>query len=179
VAEIVRVASVIRRSVLDTSRYPLFAARDRLVRLVVEGKMKEDDPLWRDTYGGVNEFLDQSSRVGLVSLCHSHLRLLLRMATRPELRRQFEAYRARLDEAAQQSPDFGNAMEAANKAVWEMCRRRSPLWALPSYLLGLEVLANGLRVMGLGLKELALCLRVAGGRENLSPLLAFRHHLAT
>ena len=58
-AEVVLRERTIRRSRLDTSRFPLFAARDRLVSLVTDRQSDERDAIWNDAYEGVNDLLDK------------------------------------------------------------------------------------------------------------------------
>jgi len=53
----------IRRTRCESSRFPLFAARDRLVMLIAEGKMREDDLAWSELYESVNTLLGMHKKL--------------------------------------------------------------------------------------------------------------------
>lgn len=178
-AEVIRINEVIRCSVYDTSRFPLFAARDQLLSLVIAGKMREDDQLWQDVYGGVNDFLDQSSKMWLMGLCNAHLRIVFGTAMNRRRLREFQDYRRRIAGAAAAQPAFGSAMEDANRAIWSMCARRTPWWSLPLYGLALGFLRWVLQCVGQMLSGLAIAVRLCVGRDSVSPLWAFQHRRAT
>ena len=176
-ASILNVERTIRRSVYFTSRFPLFAARDHLVRLVAEKKMDERDALWRDAYWGVNDLLDASRRIGLVGLINRHLRFSFRLATNRELQRRFGVYYKGLKEAAERVPDFGQALVNADRAVFEMCRRRTSPLSLRTYMLGLKVLGALLALVRNGIKGLVAFLDIIRGNSAMtSQFIAFHHH---
>jgi len=175
--ELLSIEFALRHSVRASSRYALFAVRDRLVRIAVDGLMRVDDELWRDTYGGVNHLL--TSRKSLIGMSNDHIRLLLSLARNREARERFELYGRRFSAACAEVPQFGEAMGAANRAVFEMCTARTSRLAFKAYRVLLKTAAVALAACSSGLRGAASFLAVARGDDvEASRFIAFQHRQA-
>lgn len=173
-ADVLRSERAIRKSVFHTSRFRLFAARDALIHLVVDEKITDEETQWRDVYGGVNDLLDESQRMGFIGLLNVHLRFFLRMATHEDFRDKFQGYMSDLRATCERVPEFGKTIAEADKAVFEMCLRRTNRFLLLAYLRTLKGIGFVLVAIASGMKGASSFLRVVGA-SNASQV-AFRHH---
>jgi hypothetical protein len=174
-ASLLRTEAVLRRSRLLTGRYQLFATRDRLVRLVVDDAMSEADPLWVDSYGGVNDLLDVSFQGGLIRMINDHLRFHLRLARSDVFRGRFLEYRERLKSKAEAVPEFGETLVQMDRAVFEMCGRRTSRIAVRCYTYTLKLAAGCLALLCFGLRGMHVCLQMMRAKHAQSQFLAFHH----
>ena len=143
-ARIVFVRNTIRRSVFNTSRFPLFAARDNLIDLIRRGVVTEQDPVWSSLYACVNDLLSPNKRHTLFSMFHESLRFSVRVANDKQYRQKFIEFRREQDERAKENPELGRVMEEINLALWNMYYRRTVIFWLRAYLFVLRKLVLAL-----------------------------------
>jgi hypothetical protein len=110
------------RSRKEISRYPMFAARDRLVRLVIDGEMSEGDPAWRATYASVTELLKMHQRLRLINVVSNFARHIVEVLTNPAVRERTERLNLQLKRAKKASPAFAETSiqieSAFSHMVW-------------------------------------------------------------
>jgi len=145
--------SELRESRRETSRFPMFAARDRLVRLVLDHEVDEDNPAWRHLYSGVNFWLSLDRSYHALDWVWRYLKYIAQAVTNPDLRRRHDSVKRELDQAADQIPAFREALRSTNVAFDHMIKRRTNAWhitcswmLLVSVRLLLTALQGGLKV---------------------------------
>jgi hypothetical protein len=109
----------------ETSRFPLFAARGRLVRLVAEGRIDERDPAWQNLYAQVNFLLRMDQRLDLPDLVSRYMTSQLEVDRDPRLRERIDEQLKRTRETAARVPEFGEVVEETLDALIHLVRRRS------------------------------------------------------
>jgi hypothetical protein len=140
-ARIVMVRRAIRRSVFNTSRFPLFAARDRLIELVRVGAIAEEDHVWSGMYGAVNDLLNPRKRHTLFSMLHESLGFAVRVASNKGFRQRFVQFRQEIDRKSEEVPALKEVLDEVNRALWEMYYRRTVIFWLRAYIFALRKLA--------------------------------------
>lgn len=109
----------------ETSRFPLFAARCHLVRLVAEGRMVEDDPAWQSLYGSVTSLLGLHQSLNRLDLISRYMKFLAALHDDPKLKEGFEKSKKREEEAAARVPEFAAVRSEAYEAFRHLVRRRT------------------------------------------------------
>lgn len=105
------------------SRFGLFAARDRLVMLAVEGKIDPSNAGWLSTYRAINSLLDLKHRVDIEQLA---VMLFQYMQERDNPSPDVERYHAEIAETAKLCPEFQGALVQMDLAFLSMVFARSP-----------------------------------------------------
>lgn len=109
----------------ETSRFPLFAVRRRLVQLVAEGKIKEDDPAWQSLYARVNFLLRMDQRLDALDLVARYSRSQLEVDNNPRVRTRFEHIRRLEREATARVPEFAEVVRETEGALLYLVHRRT------------------------------------------------------
>lgn len=109
----------------ETSRFPLFAARDALVGLVASEQMSEDEPAWRNAYQGVNSLLGLHQSFHLVDMLSRYARHVIRLETDVRYKQQFQRLLNLEQEASGRIPSFASAAKAIDEAFAYMVRKRT------------------------------------------------------
>lgn len=120
-----RIGERLHAQLRETSRFPLFAARDRLVALVAEGRVREDDEGWRALYCSVNSFLGMHQKLHAFDIAVNYLRFMLAIARDPELEKTYERERRTEDDLVAKVPAFAEARDAVNEAMVHLVARRT------------------------------------------------------
>jgi len=118
----------LRRSRRETSRFPLFAARDDLVRLIVSGRMREADPAWSNLYRASNALLSMHQELHALDCFWRFLKLSVAIEMDPAKRAWRDQMRHVEDQAAERCPEFAAARDAMVVAFNHLVRRRTRLW---------------------------------------------------
>jgi hypothetical protein len=100
----------------ETSRYPLYAARDELVRIVAIGALSEDNPAWRHAYLAVNRLLAIHQKLDAFSIVRRAARFRELVKADPRLRHRIELDRRRIAKATRDCPEFAEALRMMNAA---------------------------------------------------------------
>jgi len=117
-----------RQSRRDSSRFEMFAVRDRLVDLVASQQMREDDPAWQMLYITVNQLLDLSYQTTTLGQLIESARHASRIATDRRCAERVETSRSILSKAEQENPEFTQVVQEMEDALAAMARARTPLW---------------------------------------------------
>lgn len=128
IVDTLRIRQFIKASVLRTSRFPLFAARDRLRRLVIDGHMEEGNVGWQHLSSAVNCFLNLRNQHDLVQFVENYLSLSIRLTTDPALQKRLDEERGQLDKTASEYPEFRGALEQSEQALFRMLYYRTRPW---------------------------------------------------
>ncbi|WP_437502318.1 hypothetical protein [Sorangium sp. So ce1099] len=139
----------------EVSRFPLFAARSKLVQLVAEDKIREDDPAWRNLYGRVNFLLRIDNRFDALDLAFKYVKSQREIDKNPEAKLRYEQMLELEKQAAARIPEFRSAVRDVNRAVWYMVRSRTTrfhLLILYGLSFGLYGLSFGISIVGSVLK---------------------------
>jgi hypothetical protein len=142
------ISKTLHEQLRETSRFPLFAARDQLVALVAEGRVREDDEAWSALYGAVNSMLGMHQKLHTLDIAVSFTRCMLAMAQKPELRKQFDRERQNEETLAAKVPAFAAARDAVNSAMFHLIKKRTNAlheWLVVAFVLGLRVAAIAIR----------------------------------
>lgn len=136
-----------RQSRRDSSRFEMFAVRDRLVYLVASHKMREDDPAWQMLYGTINRLLDLSYQTTTLGQLIESARHASRIATDRRCAERVETFRNILSKAEQESPEFTEVVQEMEDALASMARARTPLWQWWTMLLIVLIVVPSLVVV--------------------------------
>lgn len=109
----------------DTSRFPLFAVRGKLVRLVAEGELAEDDPAWRNLYAQVNFLLRMDQRLDLPDLVSRYLRSQVEAEQDQVIKARISDQIALEEQTAARVPGFAEAVEETHRALLFLVHRRT------------------------------------------------------
>jgi hypothetical protein len=112
-------------STRESSRFPLFAARDHLVMLVASGTMRESDPSWRRLYESVNYLLGMEQKLHAVDVIMRYVRYLSIIEEDPGIRERLEAERREEELAAARSPEFAAVRVEVDAALQHIVVRRT------------------------------------------------------
>ncbi len=123
--DVIRTELAIRASVRNTSRFELFAVRDRLVDLVVTGKVREDDSVWRAAYEATNNSLSLNSKRDLWGEVARQLRFNYRAVTDDSLRRGVLKFSRKVDKACKRVPELRPILDDMVKADLYMLANRT------------------------------------------------------
>lgn len=116
---------ILGEALRETSRFPLFAARDRLVCLVADGKMEEKDPAWQAIYSQVNFLLRMEQRLHLVDFATRYVKSQMQANHNAKYRAQLDRMRKIEAEAVARVPEFGAAIRAVNIGFIHIVHRRT------------------------------------------------------
>jgi hypothetical protein len=117
------------------SRFPMFAIRDELVRLVVCGDLSEDSAAWQRIYRSVNSLLDMHQRLDVVDVVWNLAMYRLALRQDPALREESERIDRERDAEAARVPAFNAVLDKIDKAFFTLVHERS--WPLPGFRLKL------------------------------------------
>lgn len=136
----------LRQARKETSRFPMFAVRDELVDLVLDGRMDETDPAWRNLYRGVSHILGMHHELDSLDCLKKYLKRSMEIERDATLKARFTAKRQIEDEAARNNPDFAAARDRAVESFAHIVRRRTTTWhkavILALYAVAFLVLAS-------------------------------------
>lgn len=118
----------IREARRETSRFPMFAARDELLDVVLRGSMAETDVAWRNLYRGVNSALGLHRKLDALSRVRLILRRNAEIRKNPQLHAALAEMGRIEDEAARAHPDFAQARDHVVVAFDHLVRRRTTVW---------------------------------------------------
>lgn len=133
----------LRRNAKEISRFRLFEARDTLVMLVVEGKMKENDGAWQMLYRSVNAWLNLNREMNAWHMAVEALRSARMLEKDEQLSSFVKKAMRREKEAAERVPEFAKALEEIDAAMSELVLKRTTLF----HLVSLTLLALQLRIL--------------------------------
>jgi hypothetical protein len=119
------IRSELRTAHLESSRFPLFAARDHLVQLAVEGKMTEDDEAWLATYRTINWLLGIERRLDAVNLLFNLVRNKVAEAKNPDLKRQGDLHLRMIRRAETETPEFKAVRDEMASGMLHMVEKRT------------------------------------------------------
>lgn len=122
------------------ARFPMFAVRDRLVRLVANGQMREDDPVWAIVYFTVNHQLDFNRNSSPWALVAEHMRYSRRKEHERDV---IDGIGEVILERCLSIPDFGSALVAFDRSMVLAARQQAHWWDR----VGLVALAMVLRTL--------------------------------
>ncbi|MDB4959728.1 MAG: hypothetical protein JWO36_7297 [Myxococcales bacterium] len=112
----------------DSSRFAMFAVRDRLVYLVAFNEMKESDPAWQLMYFTVNHMLDLSYDSSILSVLIRNARHAARVAKDVETRMAVRVIEKLIKDGERQTPEFGKVVKRMELALQSMSKARTPDW---------------------------------------------------
>jgi hypothetical protein len=146
------VAKELRQSRRETSRFKMFAVRDQLVDLVLDGKMDEDNEAWRSTYHGVNVILGLHEELHGLDCLMKYLRRTVAIERSPVLKRRLDEMRRQEDEAGRAIPEFKKATADAVVAFAHLVRQRTTLWHRTAMMMIVACLALAIVAIRFGLQ---------------------------
>lgn len=117
-----------RNSRRDSSRFDMFAVRDRLVFLVASKRMSEDDPAWQIMYETVNTTLDISYQTTILGQLVRRARYATKIARDSEYADRVNKIDELLKAAARKTPAFSKIISQLDSALYSMARARTPTW---------------------------------------------------
>jgi hypothetical protein len=112
----------------ETSRFPLFAVRDRLLGLVATGEMKESDRVWAFAYDAVTELLGMHQNLHLWSVLYRQVRLHGAVQRDRRLQQAIATCGREMAAAAVRAPALGDVLREADMAYRFMVLRRTTIW---------------------------------------------------
>lgn len=115
------------------SRFPMFAIRDELVRLVVCGDISEDSSAWQRIYRSINSLLDMHQRIDVVDVVWNLANYNLALQRDPALRAESQRIDRERDVEAARVPAFNNVLDKIDNAFLALVLERS--WPLPRFRL--------------------------------------------
>lgn len=125
----------------ETSRFPMFQARDALVQLVADNEMRDHDPAWFGLYQTVTLLLNLNDRVSFFLDCVSkHIEYLIRVERDSKLKARVGREIQLEEETALRVPAFGLVRNSVNDALKYMIDRRTNAW---HRMLGLLIFISG------------------------------------
>jgi hypothetical protein len=134
-------ARELRTARRETSRFPMFAARDRLVALVATGQIAEHNPSWQRAYKAVNVLVSLDQRLHLWDFISKYVRYLERMETDREFRHAREAETLEDKQLAKDVPEYGEVQVAMGRALRHMVNVRTSAWHRATMWILLQFLA--------------------------------------
>ncbi len=140
-------ARALGRAKRETSRFPLFAARDRLVMLVADGTMDEEDPSWARLYKSVNFLLQLEQQLHALDVAMKYINYQIALAKNPELQERLRQFERESQETQRKIPEFRAAQDALNRALAHMIGARTTAW----HKVVLYSLVVVIRVIGIAL----------------------------
>lgn len=147
----------------ETSRFPLFAARDQLVLLIVRGEMKEDGLAWKALYMSVNHLLNLERRLDLIDLLNGQVNHAKRMETDPKYRDCVNGITAAFEAGRLQSAGYANALKDVEEGIQHLVWQRTG-----AVLQALLIVGVVLAILYVAVRHLSLKL--------VSPLVRFVFH---
>ncbi|HET7505955.1 MAG TPA: hypothetical protein VFK02_33275 [Kofleriaceae bacterium] len=117
------------------SRFPMFAIRDELVRLVVSGELSEESTAWQSIYRSVNSLLVMHQRLDVVDVMWNLAMYHLALRQDPALREESERIDRERDAEAERVPAFNAVLDKIDSAFFALVLERS--WPLPGFRLKL------------------------------------------
>lgn len=143
------VSRELRTARRETSRFPLFAARDELVLLVAEGRISENDPGWRNLYDGVNFFLNIKNKLHVLDCVSRYVNHLVAVRNNPQLKSRVQKALSQEEYAARRVPEFARVRDEVRVALRHLISRRTHR----GHILGVYVWVLLLRItMSAGVK---------------------------
>lgn len=130
------------RSRKEISRYSMFAARDRLVRIVIDGEMSEENPAWRATYASVTELLKMHQRLHLVDVVSRFAKYIFAVLADPALRERVNRLDDQMKKASKTSPRFAAVTKDIEDAFRRMVGMRTSgahMFAVRAYVFWLNL----------------------------------------
>lgn len=127
----------------ESSRFPMFAARDALVELIADGEMSESDHPWVWSYRSVNMILRMHQKWHLSRVVWTYARYVARLSSNPSERRRVEDMKAKMKKACETHPEFAKVQDRIGEAFGNMIRARTSfchrtfLWVFIVVLAGL------------------------------------------
>ncbi len=109
----------------ETSRFPLFAARDALVALVGDQIMAEDDLAWRNMYGGINHMLNMERDLSALDCIFRYASAMVAIKSNPAKKQRLDAAKKIEQEAARRVPEFAAVRASIDRAFIHLVRRRT------------------------------------------------------
>lgn len=109
----------------ETSRFQLFAARQHLLMLVAEGKMKEQDEAWRGAYERINFFLRMDQKLDVLDLMWRYVRSQVESERNPKVKLRLEHVRNVEKRAAANVPEFNKVLGEVIRAMLFLVGRRT------------------------------------------------------
>lgn len=152
-----------------SSRFPMFEARDELIRLVLDGKVAEDNELWVSSYRAANSFLSLQRRLDLWDFLKDFVRHSMELQDESR-RREFEDFKKDMQSLGRSVPEYEAAIERMDRALWRMVMVRTSRAGLLAILLGLVALYAVAKLWSAGSKVLSLRL-LRKGASNLFAVL--------
>jgi hypothetical protein len=145
VVRLLRIQRVIRDSRMNTSRFGLFEARDRLVDLVADGELREDDESWRAMYWVANRYLRLDRRRDYFELLRQRVSVQIDLLLNAESRKDYERFVGTLAAKRDGVPNFASATDYINAGMSSMIAQRTSrpaIWlhrnaTIPLYVLAL------------------------------------------
>ena len=125
VAYLASVDAELRQSHKESSRFPLFAARDALIALIGEEKMEETDLAWRTMYAGINHMLCMENEWHALDCLLKYAKFSAQMDADPSLKHQLKLVMKREQEAAAKVPEFAAVRQRVDAAFKHLVHRRT------------------------------------------------------
>jgi hypothetical protein len=109
-------------------RYPLFAVRDDLIRLVSSGRVAEDDEAWATAYVAINNVLSTHSELGPLSYARKYAMFAVALERDAEIRRKVDHHARKVRRLSSRVPEFGEVLDAFDRAIFLTLRKRHRAW---------------------------------------------------
>lgn len=109
----------------EITRFPMFAARDNLVRLVAQGVMSEDDHPWKWSYRSVAMLLRTHQKWHLLGVVLRYARYVAKAHSDPAEQKRHIEIEAQLNAACKAHPEFKVAQEQIGEAFLAMVTART------------------------------------------------------
>lgn len=128
VAYITSVTAELRFNRHETSRFPMFAVRGRLVQLVADGVISEDDPGWQNLYRLINFMLRMDQKLNQLDFVLQYARSQLASDRNPQIRARVAERRRIEKETLERVPEFAAVHQQLGVALGFLVQRRTGLW---------------------------------------------------
>jgi hypothetical protein len=109
----------------EISRFPMFAARDALVHLVIDGKVADTETAWRATYEGVTSFLGMHRSLNVLDVARTMAKGTLRNFVDPDQRERANKIRESVKHLRRDNVDFENASRCVESAFLTIVSMRT------------------------------------------------------
>jgi hypothetical protein len=116
------------RARLETSRFPLFAARDHLVYLVASEQVREDEPAWGNIYASINSLLGLHQSLHLFDIVKQYTSYLARLRNDQEFAREALLLEREEKELSTRAPSFAEVRREIDGALHHLIKCRTSTW---------------------------------------------------
>ncbi len=109
----------------ETSRFPLFKARDELVLLIARRQVRADDKGWRTVYGSVNSLLQMEKRLNLLDIIRQNAEYQRKCQKDPIFKKRVKRFQKEVQKTTKQSPQFREVLGEVETGFRHIVRKRT------------------------------------------------------